>query len=565
MATARLFLLLGFSANTNSPDAFQWSLLQSRSLTTTTTGKNNFEGSRKVLFPWRSSSSTTILSAKNTRRDKNAKSNLKPPPPRVPTMPINDVGEDLAGADIGDELNEEILDALRSAEQDLGGPADGGGLSSKWSQLTGQASRAAETVKAKIAGKDTPQELDDLAAAEQEAAEAEVMLKEAEEEAARWERELAEIEATAAASEAATAAAAAEVEANSAEEAASSEKEQNDEEDALASMSSAYQAALDAANENVDLLTSQVASLESELAEAVAGMERTMEEKERVGAEYAFLVKDFGELKKQQQQEGQGSADGISLQEEIKEYRYQVATLEQGLAETKASLQEAQGEAAQWKNAHTALQSQYKSSLDVSASVNKGLELRIAEASALLESQKEEAQSQATAVVDELTKDFETKLNSSRKMASALREVLRKTRREKSYLQAESQEERAAAVDDVRRTMIDKVANLKNVLKRVEGEMEEKEGALRRAGEERKETERLMMELRCVAHFSCVSIFVSQCNVGCTSAATSCEQSLPMVHVEWIACLLALRFLFALQNCIPGWMSLLLVCYYLRL
>ena len=132
-----------------------------------------------------------------------------------------------------------------------------------------------------------------LLEAQREAAEAEQMLREAEEEAAKWEKELAEIEEAAAAAELEAAQATAQAEeasrlASEMEAAAAAASEST-----LNSMADAYQAALDAANENVDLLSSQIVTLEDELASTVMKMEKSMEDKERISAEYAYLAKNL--------------------------------------------------------------------------------------------------------------------------------------------------------------------------------------------------------------------------------------------------------------------------------
>lgn len=160
-----------------------------------------------------------------------------------------------------------------------------------------------------------------LLEAQREAAEAEAMLKEAEEEAAKWEKELADLEAAAA-------------------------------DDALANMASAYEAALDAANDNVDLLSSQILALESELSSTITRMETSVEDKERISAEYAYLAKNFGELK-----DSQGKS-GVLLEEEIGGYQSQITTLEGRLDGMESSLKEAQDEAAKWKADYAKVQSE---------------------------------------------------------------------------------------------------------------------------------------------------------------------------------------------------------------
>ena len=72
-------------------------------------------------------------------------------------------------------------------------------------------------------------------------------------------------------------------------------------------------------------------------------------------------------------------------------------------------------------------------------------------------------------------------------MVRALRQALRKMRKEKSSLEATSMEERDVAVEDVRRRMGEEVAKLKEALRGLEGGTE---GATEREG--------MAEEMRCV-------------------------------------------------------------------
>ena len=83
-------------------------------------------------------------------------------------------------------------------------------------------------------------------------------------------------------------------------------------------------------------------------------------------------------------------------------------------------------------------------------------------------------------------------------MITALKQSLRKTRSEKSYLEEKSNEQRTAAVNDVRTKMNEEIANIKNVLKSVEGEMNVKEEVLKEQQGMKMESESLMEEIRYV-------------------------------------------------------------------
>lgn len=114
---------------------------------------------------------------------------------------------------------------------------------------------------------------------------------------------------------------------------------------------------------------------------------------------------------------------------------------------------------------------------------------------ALLADQTVLAREANQASIDKLTLEFESSLDQNTKTVAALRQALRKTTKEKSYLQEKSSAERTQAVEDVRAKMNDEVANLKMVLKSIEGEMGEKEVQMQSALLGREETEKLMGEL----------------------------------------------------------------------
>lgn len=323
---------------------------------------------------------------------------------------------------------------------------------------------------------------DDLANAQREADEADILLKQAEEEAARFERELAEIEAAA----------------DDFESIANGDDEDDpvaappplSEEDALTSMTKAYQEALDAANENVDLLSSQIEALEVELRTTITKMEKTEEDKQRISAEYAFLTKNYNTLK------GKSSSSEQLLADEISNFRARISELESELNGMESSLTNAKDDATKWKSEYDKIQAQLKEAAAAASKDKETLEIKVLETQASLEEEKLAAQQQANDTIDRLRSEFESTLSNSQKMVTALRQSLRKTRREKSFLEVNSSEERTKAVENVRKAMGDEVANLKNVLKNVQSEMENKDSVLVEAESERVEAEKLMDELK---------------------------------------------------------------------
>jgi hypothetical protein len=56
-------------------------------------------------------------------------------------------------------------------------------------------------------------------------------------------------------------------------------------------MAEAYREAFEASADNASALREQVTCLDVELADAISKMERASEDRERIGAEYAYLVR----------------------------------------------------------------------------------------------------------------------------------------------------------------------------------------------------------------------------------------------------------------------------------
>ena len=323
---------------------------------------------------------------------------------------------------------------------------------------------------------------EDLADAQREADEAEILLRQAEEEAARYERELAEIEAASESFKSAT-------NGDDGDDSAAAPPPLS-EADALTSMTTAYQEALDAANENVDLLSAQIEALEVELRTTITKMEKTEEDKQRISAEYAFLTKNYNTLK------GKSSSSEELLGGEIANFQAKILDLESELNGMESSLSNAKADATKWKSEYDQIQAQLTDAAAAASKDKEALEIKVLETQASLEEEKVAVQQQANESIDRLRSEFEITLSNSQKMVAALRQSLRKTRREKSFLEVKSSEEQHKAVESVRKAMDDEVANLKNVLKNVQSEMEEKDSVLVEAENERVETEKLMDDLK---------------------------------------------------------------------
>ena len=482
----------------------------------------------------------------NNKKQSKEKGGPKPPPSRTPKSavkkksdaeekddvkaidaepPVEAKKNDMERTDYSsvkefdEALNDEIGEALRSAERDLGegmeddmevvaaelmgddtddgittaGDDDVG--STTWDELKGQVYDAADGVKAKLSPDDATAgggtaEYKPTPPAETPGEKAMKQYESIDVSASSSSTDN-EVVSDAAAEELLEALREAEQAAADAEEMSKRAEEEAAREEALASMAEAYQAALDAANENVDLLSSQIELLEGELTVTIGKMEKSMEDKERISAEYAFLAKNYGDLKK-----SSNSANLIG--EEIEGYKSKISALEQTLEAMEVTLKEAQEDAANWKAEYDAVQSDTSDTLVSTKEENEKLELRVLEITATMEEEKLRAQEEANASIDKLQSQFDATISESQKMVAALRQALRKTRKEKSYLEMTSSEERTKAVDDVRSKMNSEVANLKNVLKSLEGEMGEKDMVMQQAKEGADEMNRLMEENRYV-------------------------------------------------------------------
>ncbi|KAL3816238.1 hypothetical protein ACHAXA_002184 [Cyclostephanos tholiformis] len=454
------------------------------------------------------------------------KKTVRPPPSRTPRN-IGSAGgtRTPAAADfasVGDfdaRLDVEIRGALRRAEIDLarmtmvGGGDDGGGGGDGGGEVITFAAetpgerlmREYESIDVTATSSSSPSPVSSidedadndgatlLMEARREADEAESMLRLAEEEAARWERELAYLEREAEIADIVSSASAERV--------------------SLSSMADAYRVALDAANDNVEVLMAQVAGLESELIDVKSRMERSVEERERIGAEYAFLAKNYGDLKRRSEEgsSSSGSADGAStrlsidlLNGEIEAYKSRIADAETRLDIMELSLAEAKDEAEKWRNMHDEVMSRMETAAKAREAEHaeemrverESYELRALEANANLEEEKLRLRLEADGIIDAMRAEFDRSIEDNTKMISALREALRKTRREGKKAIEESSSTSAAEVDNIRTRMNEEVANLKSVLKSVQGEMDEKEREVQRAMEGREETEKLMEEIR---------------------------------------------------------------------
>ena len=298
-----------------------------------------------------------------------------------------------------------------------------------------------------------------LLVAQKEAEEAEALLHEAEMESDRLEKELAALESP--------------ISSNP------NTKVDTSEEDALTSMASAYQAALDAANDNVNLLTSQIEELEGDLSTALRRMEDAIEDKERVSAEYSYLASNYRGYKDKMDGEDK------ELRNKMEGFSSQVESLEEKIRQLKSELVVAQEEAMKWKTEYDSIQRETTSQLESSFKDQEELQALLDDTTSTFES----TQTEFAAV----TAEYDLALDQSKKMISALRASLRKTRSEQKSQTTSEEVERA--VDDVRTKMNDEVEKLRGALKGLEGQAGENDDIVKR---EREDRERLLEEIEWV-------------------------------------------------------------------
>jgi chromosome segregation ATPase len=321
-----------------------------------------------------------------------------------------------------------------------------------------------------------------LLEAQREAEEAEAMLREAELESERIEKELSMFSSgsTAAAS------AAGGNEGSAVAPIGGEGVFVNEEEDALASMASAYQAALDAANDNVNLLTAQIEELEVELSSTLQEMESASEDKERASAEYAYLASNYKIYKEKMDKEGE------AMRDEVQEYASKVASLEEEIDKLKVELAQAQEEATKWKNDYESIQNEMVEKLQSSLNEQKELQATLDDVTSTFESTLEDSQKEYEATLAIVTSEYDEAISQSKKMIAALRQSLRNVRSEAKN-KSMVEEDAVKAVDDVRAKMNDEVEKLRGALKGLEGQTGENDAAITK---EREEREKLLEEIK---------------------------------------------------------------------
>ena len=315
-------------------------------------------------------------------------------------------------------------------------------------------------------------------------------LRLATEEANRCENELASLlllEAKIAAEEAEAAMKAAD---EAEEVAASSDAAAAEEGSTPTSVAGAYRAALDAANDNIDILATRVSALEGELVAAVANMERTAEDKERIGAEYAYLAKKYGELLKssnadKNNDEAAAAAAGVDvaslslLNEEIGIHRTHIANLTTELSNVESALLAAQAEANKWsfmyndvivRMTNDAKIREEGYNVELSTARTKLNELLV------LQRTQQENDNLILSLRDEMEKQLIITTNDNTATATKA----------------------AAEIEDVRLRMSAEITNLKDNIQNLQVELDMKEQELQYALEGKVETKKLMDEIRYV-------------------------------------------------------------------
>jgi chromosome segregation ATPase len=251
-------------------------------------------------------------------------------------------------------------------------------------------------------------------------------------------------------------------------------------------MASAYQAALDAANDNVNLLTAQIEELEVELSSTLQEMESASEDKERVSAEYAYLASNYKSYKEKMDREGE------AMRDEVQGYASKVASLEEEIDKLKVELAQAQEEATKWKNDYESIQNEMVEKLQSSLNEQKELQATLDDVTSTFESTLEDSQKEYEATLATVTSEYDEAISQSKKMIAALRQSLRNARSEAKN-KSMVEEDAVKAVDDVRAKMNDEVEKLRGALKGLEGQTGENDAAITK---EREEREKLLQEIK---------------------------------------------------------------------
>lgn len=332
-------------------------------------------------------------------------------------------------------------------------------------------------------------------------------LRLAEEEATKYESELASLlllEAEIAAERAEAAIAAA----DEAEEVAASSATTvtTEGELTLTSMASAYRAALDAANDNINILTTQVSTLEGELVTTIATMERTAEDKERIGAEYAYLAKNYGELLKSSKSGKNDEAAAAAaaeevdiaslslLNEEISFYQTHIDDLTTKLSNVESTLLAAQAEANKWSFMYNDIIAQMTNDAKIREE-EYNVELSIAQTrvNELLVLQRTQQEN------DNLILSLREALNDARDEMRNEKEKSKEVEKRLIITTNDNTDAKAAAeIEDVRLRMSTEITNLKDNIQNLQLELDMKEQELQYALEGKVETKKLMDEIRYV-------------------------------------------------------------------
>lgn len=327
-------------------------------------------------------------------------------------------------------------------------------------------------------------------------------LRLAQEEATKYENELAsllllEAEIAASAAVAAMAAATEAEEAAAATTAVAAIVTTTEDELTLLSMANAYQEALDAANDNINILNTQVLTLEVELANTITAMECTVEDKERIGAEYAYLAKNYGELLSNSKKDVEAAevaeaVDNASLtllNEEINIYQTHITNLTTQLSNVESTLLAAQIEATKWSqmtNDAKLREEEYNKELSTA-------QTRVNELLALQEKQQEN---------NNIILSLREALNATR---DEMRNEKEKSKEMEKQLVITTNNNNAATakastaeIEDVRSRMSTEITTLKNNIQNMQVELKKKEQELQYALQDKVEIKKLMDEIRYV-------------------------------------------------------------------
>jgi len=257
-----------------------------------------------------------------------------------------------------------------------------------------------------------------------------------------------------------------------------------------------YEGQLEQAKEAIAALEELEDLLSSQLEDGQIKLERAVEAKERVAAEYNYVVKSYTDLK--------GSVDSQTADWSTKldESQRKIASLEAQLEETTRNLEKYQNESKSWRKECTSKADQ----LDTFTARVRDMEVTIDDLQFNIQNTtksidriklvaREEEDTRSKRNLQTLSDEYERLLDKKSKKIGELRGALRRAESEKRLAERRIEKEKAAALDELRTELTGEIDGLRNALKERDEEIGRMEGAAEDAERLREEREQLSAEI----------------------------------------------------------------------